>query len=284
MATSYPPDDLCIVGLGPNRVGNIEASAERTVDLSNRCYVYAVIPHNDRAPARLPVEGLDGAPVEELACGDVAALVSSYEADRVRSSRANLSAHEAVVEAARRSGRTTVLPLRFGVVVPSRAAVVDSYLAPNQARLSELLGQLAYQVEFRLTAGYLPDVALREVVSSNRQIQRLQAQIRARSQTSTYHARIQLGEMVAAALEEVKGRDARRILGFLQHRCVRYETLATNAENLAVRAALLLHEDQVPRFHQDVDELADEVHGRLELTLVGPLAPWDFVDLGPTAH
>jgi Gas vesicle synthesis protein GvpL/GvpF len=198
--------------------------------MTKPCYVYAISRHDDEGPFQLSIEGLDGASVEALACGDVAALVN---------------------------------------------------LRPNQVRLSLLLAELASKVEFRLKATYVPGVALGQEVSSSRRIQQLEAEIRARPESSTDDARIQLGEVVAAALEDVRVRDARDILDRLLPHCVLSNVLASEGDDVALRVAFLLDEGTVDDFQLVVDQLASEMRGRLELALVGPLAPWDFVDLEP---
>ena len=87
--------------------------------------------------------------IEELVCDDVAALVSDHEGHgRVRSSRANLSTHEQVVETARTAGLGTVLPMRFGVVMPDR----DELLARILATLNDMQAPTnAHWSSFRMT-------------------------------------------------------------------------------------------------------------------------------------
>jgi hypothetical protein len=243
-------------------------------------YLYAVVRHRDDGDIDVPGGGLDGAAVEEIVCGEIGALVSSFGDDRARSSRANLSAHERVVEAARAS--VTVLPMRFGIVMPNAAAVVSGFLKPNQIGLSLLLAEVAGKVEYRLKATYLPDVAVREIVDASRRIQGLQARIRGLPEAASYHARINLGELVAAGLEDLKDHDAAMILDRIGRHCSLTDVLASGGEDVAVRAALLLDEHRVDDFQREVAQLADEAQSRLHLELIGPLAPWDFVDLGST--
>jgi hypothetical protein len=72
------------------------------------------------------------------------------------------------------------------------------------------------------------------------------------------------------------------ILDRIGRHCSLTDVLASRGEDVAVRAALLLDEDRVDDVQRELTQLADETQTRLRLELVGPLAPWDFVDLGST--
>jgi Gas vesicle synthesis protein GvpL/GvpF len=165
--------------------------------------------------------------------------------------------------------------------MPTASAVVDEYLMPNRLRLSQLLADLAGKVEYRLKAIYLPDVALREVVSSSRRIQRLQAGIRGRPENVTFQARIELGELVSAALEQVKTRDAQAILSRVVRHCDASDLLPPRGEDVALSVALLVDESRADDFERDIDDMGNEWQERLTLSLTGPLAPWDFTGMQP---
>ena len=82
-------------------------------------YLYAI---TDRSEAPLPAEmGLDGSPPFKVPHCGVAAIVSPFSKSQVPATEVNLWAHEAVVEAL--MADRAVLPLRFGTVLSSRAAV-----------------------------------------------------------------------------------------------------------------------------------------------------------------
>jgi Gas vesicle synthesis protein GvpL/GvpF len=84
-------------------------------------------------------EGLHGAPLQKVACGDVAAIVSEHaeplDADPVEDA---LWTHEGVLEALLEAG--SVLPVRFGV----RFAALQAVRATVQPRSSELANALRY--------------------------------------------------------------------------------------------------------------------------------------------
>lgn len=242
---------------------------------SGRCYVYGVVKHGSVGDLAVPDGGLKGATVSAVGSADVAAIVSPLASERVRSSRADLSAHERVVEFV--AATTTILPLQFGVVMPGEQAVVADFLEPNGAELSVLLDEMAGKAELRLKATYLGDVALQEAVAGSSSIRRLQEKVRSRGEAASYHDRIQLGELVLAALEQIKAAETAEILDRLGRHAVAAMTLNARRDDVAVHAAFLVDDATRARFDQAVDALAEDLGHRMSFELVGPLAPWDFV-------
>jgi len=59
--------------------------------------------------------------------------------------------------------------------------------------------------------------------------------------------------------------------------------LGSRKDDVVLRAAYLLGPDGLDDFDQAVTDIADRRRDRIEISIVGPLAPWDFVelDLGP---
>src|SRR3954467_4639026 len=91
-------------------------------------YVYGVT----RAGAieRSPGEGIDGQLVEVGTHGGLAALASDAPKVPVKTSRRNLMAHSRVLQSV--ITETCVLPMQFGVVMPSREAVEEELLTANE--------------------------------------------------------------------------------------------------------------------------------------------------------
>src|SRR2546423_9815820 len=82
-------------------------------------YVYGVVQASAK-PADSST-GIEEQRVELVTSGELAAIVSAAPPGEVRGSRRNLMAHTHVLQDAVAEG--CVLPMRFGVVMPSHAAV-----------------------------------------------------------------------------------------------------------------------------------------------------------------
>lgn len=237
--------------------------------------MYGVVREGDVDDLGVADGGLKGAAVGRATYAGVTAIVSPLLSERVRSSRSDLSAHQRVVEFVAASA--TILPLQFGVVMPSEQSVKDDFLEPNRAELDLLLDEMAGKVELRLRATYLGDVALQDAVESHSSIRRLQHRIQSRGEAASYHDRIQLGEMVAAAMDRIKGDEAAEIIDRLGPHAVSIQALNTGREDVAFNPAFLVEETSRLQFDNAIDTLARDWEHRMSFQLVGPLAPWDFV-------
>lgn len=239
-------------------------------------YVYAVTPARASRSAR-ELKGVEDAPLGTVASGGLAVVVSPFRGDRVRPTRANLAAHQQVVEELHR--QSPVLPVRFGTVLPGEEAVIAELLGTGAAGLESLLGDLDGKDEYRVKARYLPDVALREVVEGSRAIRDL----RGRSRGSDRAAQMRLGELVMAGLEQLRERDAEEVLERLAPHAAATRLLDTRSEDVVAHLALLAERTRAEALEQALEALIDEQRGRMQLELVGPLPAWDFSYLEASA-
>ncbi|HEY2207412.1 MAG TPA: GvpL/GvpF family gas vesicle protein [Pseudonocardia sp.] len=235
-------------------------------------YVYGltyadVTPPND-------LIGVDGAPVEVVTCGDLAALVSAAPTERPLGTRDDLLSHERVVDAVARTA--TVLPMRFGSVI-ERFGVVDELLAPHLEELGATLSELDGQVQYTVKGQYVREVVLREIVESDQEIAALNDKVRDEPEERVYQERVRLGELVVGELEELRHREG----------AVAHERLSALASSAIVRSspdpeqmldsAFLVPRQRAAEFEDAVERLASESTGRVRYRLGGPLAPYDFV-------
>lgn len=237
-------------------------------------YVYGLAGAGTIAPADLGEPGLAGEAVDLVTHGQVAALVSSLGEHRARASRADLSAHHRVVESA--AARTTLIPMQFGVVMPSAEAVVAEFLAPHEDELVALLARLDGRAELRLKATFRDGVDLREVVQRSPGVRRLRQQVLAAGSRADLGTRIELGEMVAAELQRLRELEGAAILRRLEGQAVEVRRLSDQDEHSALNAAFLVDRRHAGQFDHSVEAMADELAHRLSFELIGPLAPWDF--------
>ncbi len=255
-------------------------------------YVYAIVPASATGLPAGP--GIDGREIEPIRLDTVAALASAVRTERVRPSRANLSAHQGVVSEAH--GRSPVLPVRFGTVMRDRRSVREELLEPGRPRFERMLAEFEGKDEFRLKGRYLPEVALREVVEGSGIIARLRERVRAAGRSARPGDQIRLGELVAAGLERLCQRDAAAVLGALSPHVAAWESInvirqseshlgridagtrmiSRSSDDVPFYAALLVERVRVPDLDATLEKIAADQRGRMELELVGPLPPWDF--------
>ena len=244
-------------------------------------YIYGVVRADRTGPGAVPA-GIAGGPVHRVTVGAIAALCSPVDGRPVRPSRANVTAHQSVVEAAHSAG--PVLPVRFGTVVPDEAAVVSEMLEPAEAQLRAGLSLVEGHDEFRVRASYRPDVALSEVLGSDRQVARLRDRLRTRPGGGSPGERIELGELVAAALERHRDADNEAFRSAVAATSAAAADLGPRRPDEAVHWALVVARSARSDIDATLADWADREADRMTVSVVGPLPPWDFADHLTSGH
>ena len=231
-------------------------------------YVYGVVGET-RLPKRLADRGL-----RLVTSGNVAALVAELPASPVTATRRNLLEHADIVEDA--FGWTTILPMRFGVVLSDEEAVRELVLDANAELLESLLERHASTAELTLKASYDEDAVLAEVVASSPRVARLRRRYR---DAPSMEAGLNLGETVAAELGARRDRDASRVLDALAPLALDVRAGEVSLENGVVNLAFLVEKDRVGDIEAELEKLSAELSPPVHFKLVGPLPPYSFVDV-----
>lgn len=241
-------------------------------------YVYGIIEEATKPPA---TSGIAGAAVEVVETDGAAALVSELpDTEQLEMGREELLVHARVLEQALEQG--TVLPMRFGLVLDGSEAVRRDLLEAYADELHRQLHDLGGKVEIRVRATYEEEPLMREVVSENPEIARRRAALAGRSEDATYFERIELGELVADALERKRVGDAEAIVEALGPRAAGLHVADPAHERIALNASFLVERSQVKRFEDAVEKVAAGQHGRMRLTFTDPLPPHSFVEFART--
>ncbi|GAA0585628.1 GvpL/GvpF family gas vesicle protein [Actinomadura livida] len=241
-------------------------------------YIYGVT----RSGAALPgdVLGLDDKPVTLVEDGGVcAAIVSDLPQGRALGERADLVAHQRVLNALVDAG-TVVLPFRFGAALADRAAVEKELLAGNSERFGQILEQLDGMVELRVKATYVQDAVLREIMTGDPEIAELSQRLREvppDAADAVYYDRIRLGELIAQTMERMREADGQTLLDGAAPAAEAAVTKTPAREEDVLDASFLVRADKRAEFEQAVDKLATDHGERVKVRLIGPLPPYDFV-------
>jgi hypothetical protein len=240
-------------------------------------YVYGVVPFGAALPENLPAVEPARGRLGLVEDGPLAAVTSSLDASEARPTRANLEVHSVVVEALREI--CPVLPMSFGTVVRDADELRLGFLAPNRERLQRLIDAFTGKVEVRVEAAREGDSGLREIVASVPRVRRLRERVMNQPAAASYYDRLALGRLVQESLARLNERDSRRIVGALGQSALRVRRLSGGEEDAVFRAAFLIEGKDAHLFDQAVARVAEEEQDSLKFRLVGPLAPWDFVEL-----
>ena len=208
---------------------------------------------------------------------DLAAVVSDSPNIEYDSSRRNMMAHTLVLEEVMQE--FTILPVRFGTVAPSAEAIQEKLLKRRFGEFHGLLQEMGGRVELGLKAFWYENVIFQEIVEENPPIRRLRNSLVGRTAEETYYERIRLGEMIENAMWKKRDEDAEKILTPL--RPLVYETRANKVitDRMILNAAFLVDEARQAEFDAAVERLDEEMGKRLIFKYVGPVPPYNFVNI-----
>lgn len=246
---------------------------EPTVDSGTGWFVYGVT----RAALTLPddLTGVDDQPVRLLPHGPVAAVVSSALIERPPGRRAEILAYTRVLDTLAVPG--PVAPVSFGSIFADTEDVTSRLLAPEGEALDALLDDLTDRVELRLVGLWHEGAALREVIEIDPEVARLRAATRDLPEEGAYAERVALGQLVADRLNDLRADATASVLDPVRQHCVATAEIPGSGLERIFEAHLLVDVEKWPELEVLLESLADEVHDRMRLQLVGPTAPYDFV-------
>lgn len=208
---------------------------------------------------------------------DLAAVVSNSPIVEYESSRRNMMAHTVVLEEVMRE--FTILPVRFGTVAPSTEAPVEKVLKRRFGELQGLLREMEGRVELGIKAFWYEGGIFPEIVEESPPIRRLRDGLAGRRPEETYYERIRLGEIIEAALWKKRDVDAERILAYLRPLAHQTQVNKVVTDRMVLNAAFLVETARQPDFDAAVKRLDEEMGKRLIFKYVGPVPPYNFVNI-----
>jgi hypothetical protein len=232
-------------------------------------HVYGVIAAGAEIPDDLT--GRRGRSVRRVEDDRLGVLVEEVEDDaRVR--RADLLAHAHLLEAV--AAVTTVIPSRFGVMLPDEETLRKEFLVERRDHLLGLLKAFDGCVQVTVHASYDEEAALREVLRRDPGL----AAMRASADLAETTAELRLGEAVASALASLREEAAATIVEALRpHALAASINEVRGAYDVASVALLVRREDRVG-LDTAVADLGRQVAGQMSLRYVGPQPPYAFLD------
>ena len=240
-------------------------------------YLYCIV--RCREPRTFETLGMGerGDVVHTINFKDLAAVASDSPEARYDNTRRNMMAHMRVLDEV--MADHTVLPVRFDSVAPSPEAVREQLLKARYGELSAMLDGMEGRIEMGLKAFWYEDVIFQEIVQDNATIRRLRDGLAGRQLEETYYDRIRLGELVEAELKGRRGRDADSVLERLRPLAEKAQVNATITDHMVVNAAFLIARKRETEFDAMVRALDADMGRRLLIKCVGPVAPYNFVNV-----
>jgi hypothetical protein len=207
----------------------------------------------------------------------LAAVVSDSPIVDYEESRRNMMAHTLVLEEIMR--QFTILPVRFGTVAPSAEVIVDQVLKRRYGELISHLEDVEGRVELGLKAFWYEEAILREIVEENPSIRNLRDSLMGHSAEETYYDRIRLGEWINTAMWKKRDEDAEKILERLRPLVYKSRANKVITDKMVLNAAFLVERSREAEVDQAVRQLDADMSKRLMFKYVGPVPPYNFVNI-----
>lgn len=252
----------------------------------NGRYLYGIVrSREERAfDGIIPIGDAPG-PVYTVSEGDLAVVVSDVQQSEFEGTRANMLAHQRVLETVMQE--FALLPVRFGTVAkgPSPLTTIRMLLGRRRQEFTGLLAEMEGRVELGLKALWRDERAVfDQIASENEAVRRLRDSIQGKPDHITRFERIRLGQLVKAALERKRETEAAALLAPLRSLADRLVQNPLLLERMIVNAAFLVGGEREAEFDRAVNSLEGDVGRRIAIKYVGPVPPYNFVNVVVNWH
>jgi hypothetical protein len=214
--------------------------------------------------------------VSTISYEDVSAIVSRTPVIRYDLSRENLLAHQRVIEEVMKE--FTVLPVRFCTIAES-AEDIRGVLRKRHSEFKGLLRDMDNKVELGVKVLWRDIKAVFSEIGEEGNIKKLKEKIGLMPLDRSQSERIALGKMVQKALEVKKEREAEGILDILRPLAVETKLNKVHGDSMVLNAAFLVDGGRVRDFDGKISELSAMKNGRMIFKYVGPVPPFNFVNI-----
>jgi hypothetical protein len=208
--------------------------------------------------------------------GDLAAVVSDTPIRIYDPTRENVLAHEFVNETVMRE--YTVIPMSFGTLFRTEDDIVELLKSTYQA-FDDVLEKMKDKIEFGLKVLWDRDRVVATIEEQNEEIRRLRDEIDRNAQSSTYFARMQLGRLIEAAMEDAGNQYVRDIHEALKPAAVASRSNKPIGDRMILNAAYLVDRDRERNFDDAVKEISRKYESLLSFKYTGPWPPYNFVNI-----
>lgn len=240
-------------------------------------YIYCIV--RSEQDLTFPVASIDGdgAEVGTIRFMDLAAVVSPTSNTRYSVARQQTMAHQLVLENVMQ--RFTLLPVRYGTVAASREDVIEKLLKRKFGEFHGLLHYLDGKVELGLRVMWQRERLFERIVQENPVIRQVRDSLAGKTEAESHYERIQLGQMVEAAIDAKRDDDAAALLASLRPLAADLKVNKPIMDVMVLNAAFLVPADKQDLFDACVRTMDEEHSGQMLFKYVGPVPPYNFVNV-----
>ena len=238
-------------------------------------YIYGIV--EEPRLRRFSFTGVGEADVYTINHQKIAAIVSDSEFLEIDPTRKNVHAHTVVQDELLKE--YTLLPMGFGMVATSQDEV-RGLLEKNYQGLLTELNRLAGSIEVELKVFWDQEAIIKEIQGENQEFSRLKAKINAASSPiEAQNLLAMAGQLVEGIVCDWKTRYAELVYTVLKElSCEAKMNDPVGLKNL-LNASFLIEKSRESEFKEQVYTLDSKFQGKVNFKYVGPMPPYNFVDL-----
>jgi hypothetical protein len=238
-------------------------------------YIYGIVEEPDFR--RFSFSGVGEADVYTINHESIAAVVSEAELSEIDPTRKNVQSHTVVQEELLKE--YCLLPMSFGMVAASEGEV-RRLLENNYEGLLGELQRLAGKIEVELKVYWDQETVIKEIQGESQELSRLQEKVNAASSpVEVRNLLIEAGKLVESIVQDWRTRYAELVYAILQE--LSFEAKVNNPVGIKnlLNASFLIEKSRESAFKEQVYKLDARFQDRMNFKYVGPLPPYNFVNL-----
>jgi len=221
--------------------------------------------------------GNGGDEVYTLGFRDLACVISSTPMTKFVISRKNLIAHEKVIEKIM-GEYDAVLPVRFCTVATS-SEEIRNLLMKNYQALKNSLRSMDNKIELGLKVFWQDMENIFKEISSIKIIKKMREKLIKNSISVNTNEKVSLGKKVKEILEKKREIEGENILEVLKPTCIDFRRNKIIGDKMILNCAFLVDKTHARDFDDHIEKLNKIYEGRLKFKYIGPIAPFNFVEL-----
>ena len=222
--------------------------------------------------------GKIGGEVLTISYDDLSMVVSNTLMGKLEVSRQNLLVHEKVIEEVMQEFNS-VLPVRFGTIA-SGADEIRNLLSRRCSEFKIALRDMDHKIELGVKGIWKNmEVIFSEIVEENQDIKKLKAKLQNDKGKKNIQEKMEVGKMVARAMEKKKEQEAQSFVDALRRTAVNYKLNKNIGDDMFINAAFLVDKGREKEFDNIMNDLSEEYKSRVKFMYVGPLPVYNFLNI-----
>jgi len=240
-----------------------------------RKYIYGII--EEPEPRRFSFSGVGDADVYTINHRELAAVVSDTGLEEIDPTRKNVRAHTVVQDELLKN--YTLLPMGFGMIAGSKDDVLK-LLEKNYQGLTQELMRLVGKVEVELKVYWDQEAMIKELQGGSEELTRLKTKVKnAQSPIEAQRLLVEAGKLVERIALDWKARYADRVYTVLKGLSIDARLNNPLGVKNVLNASFLIERARESDFQKEVYRLDSQYQGKVNFRYVGPLAPYNFVNV-----